>query len=121
MNSTVTEAEALQWIEAYARCELPLVELQKKVRDAVGKRFIHNPHFQVVNLNQIYSHRSVRITPEHIEILFARRRRGEITDRQMVDWAHMTTINDAYYWEPEDAPVVAKWVNFLIFDFKPEN
>lgn len=113
--------KALAWIESYARCELSLDELCAKVRRAVGKRFIHNPHYKVVNLNQICPNRAVRITPEHIAILLAKRRQGEITEREMVDWAHMTTINDAYYWEPEDAAVVAKWVNFLIFDLKPEN
>ncbi len=90
------------------------------MRDAVGERFIHNPNFRVVNLNQICPHRAVRITPQHIEILLAKRQRGEITERQMVDWAHMLEINDAFYWEPEDADVVAKWVNFLFFDFRPE-
>lgn len=112
---------ALSWIESYARCELSLDELCQKVRDAVGKRFIHNPNFKVVNLNQVCPTKVVRITPQHIELLFARRKRGEITEREMKNWAHMVTINDAYFWEPEDADVVATWVDFLIFDFTPED
>ncbi len=73
-----------------------------------------------MNLNQVCAEPSVRITPHHVEILMAKRRRGEITERQMVQWgAHMVTANDAYFWEPEDADV-AKWVNFLIFDFRPD-
>ena len=103
-------------VKSYARCELSLDELCNKVRDALGERFIHNYNFRVVNLNQICPYRAVRITPQHIEILLAKRQRGEISERQMRDWAHMVEINDAYYWLPEDADVVAKWVNFLSFD-----
>ncbi len=121
MDKALPNPEVLVWIEDYARCELSLDELCRKVHQAVGEHFIHNPHYRVVNLNQICPNRTVRITPEHIEILFAKRQRGEITDRQMVDWAHMTTINDVYYWEPEDADVVAQWVNFLFFDLVPED
>jgi hypothetical protein len=113
--------DPLVWIEAYARCELSLEELREKVRDAVGERFIHNPHFRVVNLNQICPTKAVRITPQHIEILLAKRRRGNITEEQMRDWAHMVTISDAYYWEPEDDNVVGEWVNFLFFDFRPKD
>lgn len=113
--------EALSWIERYARCELSLDELCRNVRGAVGKRFIHNPKMRLVNLNQVCSTKAVRITPKHLEILFDMRKRGRITERQMVDWAHMVTINDAYFWQPEDADVVGKWVNFLIFDLRPED
>lgn len=74
---------------------------------------------RLVNLNQIRPNRGVRITPQQIEILFAKRQRGEITERQMVEWADMVEINDAYYWEPEDT-VVGKWVNVLSLDLRPE-
>jgi hypothetical protein len=121
MNSPLSNLDALSWIESYARCELSLDELHKRVRDALGKRMIHNPHYRVINLNQICPHRAVRITRQHIEILLVKRQRGEITDQQMRDWAHMIEINDAFYWEPEDADVVAQWVNFLFFDFTPED
>jgi hypothetical protein len=121
MTCAPSHPEAVAWIESYARCEISLEELCKKVRDAVGERFIHNPNFRVVNLNQICSHRAVRITPQHIEILLAKRQREEISERQMRDWAHMLEINNVFFWEPEDADVVAKWVNFLFFDFEPED
>jgi len=121
MDATKINQHAVAWIESYARCELSLEELHRRVRAALGKRMIHNPHYRILNLNQICPNRAVRITPQHIEILFAKRKRGEISERQMRDWAHMVEINDAFYWEPEDADLVAKWVNFLFFDFTPED
>lgn len=118
MNSEYLNHEsAVVWIESYARCELSLDALCDKVRDVVGDRFIHNANYRIVNLNQVCPNRAVRITPEHLEILLANRRQGKITEREIVDWAHMVTINEAYFWEPEDADVVGKWVNFLFFDF----
>ena len=120
MKQPTLKSEAVAWIESYARCELSLDDLCLKVRHAVGERFIHNPNFRIVNLNQICPDRAVRITPEHLEILMAKRRQGEISDRQMRDWAHMIQINDAFFWEPEDADVVGEWVGFLFFDFQPE-
>jgi hypothetical protein len=74
-----------------------------------------------VNLNQVCPEPAVRIMPEHVQILMAKRRQDEITEREMVDWAHMVTINDVYFWEPQDADVVGRWVNFLFFDFRPED
>jgi hypothetical protein len=41
------------------------------------------------------------------------------TERQIVDWVTMITINDAYYWQPDDNEV-AEWINFLGLDFTPE-
>jgi len=120
MNSPSANPDAVAWIESYARCELSLQELLLKVRSALGERCIHNPNFRVVNLNQLCSQPAVRITPQHIETLLSKRQRGEITERDMVDWAHMIEINDAFYWQPEDADIVAEWVNFLFFDFTPE-
>jgi hypothetical protein len=120
VSALANNADALAWIESYARCELSLHDLYLRVRDALGNRMIHNPNYRVVNLNQVCADRAVCITPQHIETLFSKRQRGEITERDMVDWAHMVTINDAYFWEKDDV-VVAEWVNFLFFDFRPED
>jgi len=74
-----------------------------------------------LNLNQVCPKKAVRITPQHIETVFAKRQRREITERDMVHWADMVTINDAYFWEPQDADVVGRWVNYLSLDFTPED
>jgi hypothetical protein len=112
--------EAVAWIESYARCELSLEDLCGKVRGVLGKQMIHNPKMRLVNLNQISPAQSVRITPQHIEILFAKRRRGEITERQMIDWGTMLMINDCYHWDPLDAEV-AEWISFLHLDLVPKD
>lgn len=121
MHKPSANPEVLAWIESYARGELSLEELCCNVRNLMGKRFIHNERMRVVNLNQVCAERAVRITPQHLETLMSKRRRGEITEQAIVDWAHMVIVNDAYFWDTQDAHTVGRWVNSLFFDFMPED
>jgi hypothetical protein len=61
-----------------------------------------------------------RGTPQHVEILMAKRPVHYCLPRHFAS-PHMVIVNDAYFWEPEDADVVGKSVNFLFFDFRPED
>jgi len=61
----------------------------------------------------------IRITREHLETVLEKRRRKEISEQGLVDWATMILANYAYYWEPEDQ-VVGHWVNRLSLDLSPE-
>jgi hypothetical protein len=70
---------------------------------------------------QLCPERRVRITAQHVENALAKRRSVQISERDLVDWATMILINDAFYWEPEDAEIVAAWVNSISFDLVPEN
>jgi hypothetical protein len=45
----------------------------------------------------------------------------QISERQLIDWAAMMIINDAFYWAPEDADVVAEWVDRISLDLIPED
>jgi hypothetical protein len=73
-----------------------------------------------VNLYQICPDRAVRITRQHMEILLEKRRKGEISERQMVDWGTMVTANDCYFWERGDEEL-ADWISFLHMDLVPED
>jgi hypothetical protein len=119
MNPLCANHEALSWIESYARCDLSLDELLQKVRNALGEGCIHNPNFPLVNLNQVCPYPAVCITARHIQLLLSKRQRGQLTERDMVDWADMVIINDVFYWLPEDQ-LVSGWVNFLSLGFIPE-
>jgi hypothetical protein len=45
----------------------------------------------------------------------------QISERQLIDWATMMIINDAFYWAPEDAGVVAEWVDRISLDLVLED
>lgn len=101
--------------------ELSLEELCGIVRTERGSAFIHNEHFRWVNLNQVCPERKIRITREHVENALENRRLKQMSEQQLIDWATMTMINDAYYWEREDAEVVGDWVEQLSLDLIPED
>jgi hypothetical protein len=112
--------DTLSSIERYAIFELSLEELCGIVRMERGSAFIHNENFCWVNLNQVCAEPKVRITREHIENALEKRRCEQISERQLVDWATMILINDVYFWEPEDAELVAEWVDRISLDLIPE-
>jgi hypothetical protein len=96
-----------------------LEELCQRVEGALGPSFVHNPKMRIVNLYQICPDRAVRITGRHMEILREKRRRGGVSERQMVDWGTMLTVNACYFWEREDEEL-ADYIIFLRMDLVPK-
>lgn len=120
MSALQVNSQLLAAIERYARCELPLEDLCRLVREKRGSDFIHNENYRWVNLNQVCPERKVRITRQYVETALGKRRSRMISERDLVDWATMIIINDVFYWKPEDADFVAEWVNRLSLDLIPE-
>jgi len=92
------------------------------VRSERGAAFNHNEKLPWVTLNQVCPEpKVVRITRKHVENALEKRRLKQISDRQIINWATMIMINDAYYWDREDADVVGGWVQQLSLDLIPED
>jgi hypothetical protein len=51
------------------------------------------------------------ITREHIENALERKRFGLITERDLVVWATVLLMNDAYALDPADEDLIAEWLN----------
>jgi hypothetical protein len=51
------------------------------------------------------------ITREHIANALDRRRFGLISERDLVIWATVLLLNDAYVWDPGDEDLIAEWLN----------
>jgi hypothetical protein len=51
------------------------------------------------------------ITREHIANALERRRFELITERDLVVWATVLLLNDAYVWDPADEDLIAEWLN----------
>jgi hypothetical protein len=51
------------------------------------------------------------ITREHISNALERKRFGLITERDLVEWATMLLLNDAYALDPGDEDLIADWLN----------
>ena len=51
------------------------------------------------------------ITREHISNALERRRFGLISERDLVHWATILLLNDAYVLDPGDEDLIADWLN----------
>jgi len=51
------------------------------------------------------------ITREHVANALNRKRRDEITERDLVQWATVLLLNDAYVLDPGDEDLIAEWLN----------
>jgi hypothetical protein len=51
------------------------------------------------------------ITREHIANALERKRFGLISERDLVVWATVLLLNDAYVWDPADEDLIADWLN----------
>ena len=51
------------------------------------------------------------ITREHISNALERKRFGLISERDLVHWATILLLNDAYVLDPGDEDLIADWLN----------
>lgn len=51
------------------------------------------------------------ITRGHISNALERKRFGLITERELVRWATIILLNDAYVFDPGDEDLIAEWLN----------
>lgn len=55
------------------------------------------------------------ITREHIANALERKRFELITERDLVEWATILLLNDAYVLDPADEDLIADWLNDISF------
>lgn len=53
----------------------------------------------------------IAITREHIGNALEQKRLGKITERDLVNWATLLLLNDAYVLNPGDEDLIAEWLN----------
>jgi len=53
----------------------------------------------------------IAITRAHIANALEKKRLGTITERDLVHWATLLLLNDAYVLDPGDEDLIAEWLN----------
>ena len=53
----------------------------------------------------------IAITRAHISNALERKREGEVSERDLVHWATILLLNDAYVLDPGDEDLIAEWLN----------
>jgi hypothetical protein len=56
------------------------------------------------------------ITREHISNALEHKRFGLIDERDLVHWATILLLNDAYVFDPGDEDLIAEWLNDISFN-----
>jgi hypothetical protein len=56
------------------------------------------------------------ITRKHISNALERKRFGLISERDLVYWATVLLLNDAYVFDPGDEDLIAEWLNDISFN-----
>ena len=54
---------------------------------------------------------AIAITRAHISNALEQKRLGEISERDLVHWATLLLLNDAYVLDPGDEDLIAEWLN----------
>jgi hypothetical protein len=60
------------------------------------------------------------ISREHISNALERKRFGLITERELVHWATILLLNDAYVLDPGDEDLIAEWLNDISLNLDAE-
>ena len=58
----------------------------------------------------------ILITKQDIDNALGKKKRQEITDKQLIEWATMILMNDAYELDPKDEDLIAEWLNAISFN-----
>lgn len=58
----------------------------------------------------------ILVTRHDIDNALSKRERNEITDKQLVEWATMLLLNDAYEFDGKDEDFIAEWLNEVSFN-----
>jgi len=61
----------------------------------------------------------VLINRDHISKALEQKRLGLISERELVYWATMPLLNDAYEIDPTDEDFVAEWLNDISYSLDP--
>jgi hypothetical protein len=60
------------------------------------------------------------ITREHVSNALERKRFGLLTERDLVHWATILLLNDAYVLDPGDEDLIAEWLNDISLNLDTE-
>jgi hypothetical protein len=115
--------EQMEVLRRYALLEVPLEEMLRSMAGAFDFNF--DPKEEAAT--GITQRRSANnrfpipepgivITREHISNALERKRFGLVTERDLVQWATVLLLNDAYVFDPGDEDLIAEWLNDISFN-----
>jgi hypothetical protein len=120
---TPNQLDALQ---KFALLEMGEEELQRRLAGVFEIHFEGAPtapagrhQRRTVSGNFRMPEPGIVITRDHISNALERKRFGLITERELVHWATILLLNDAYVLDPGDEDLIAEWLNDLSLNLDP--
>ena len=110
---TSLTSEQRKALEQFAALEITMEELRQRLSGAVeldfdGERRTVTEHFDIPEPG-------VRIERRHIENALDKKRRGQITEKELSDWAAVLLMIHAYDWQGKDEDEIADWLHDLSY------
>src|SRR5271157_1513123 len=110
--------EQLDVLRRFALFEAGVEELRRSLAGVSEFEFepkksiiIASPQEPVVTGHFRIPEPGIVITREHISNALERKRFGLISEKDLVHWATILLLNDAYVWDPSDEDLIAEWLN----------
>jgi hypothetical protein len=109
----------LRSLELFAWLDISISQLLNDCRNVMG--------FEFGPVERRFSGRfqlpqpGVLITKQHVENALKRRHLRIVSERDLVLWATMILLNDAYEIDPSDEDLIAEWLNDLSFELDSFN
>jgi hypothetical protein len=110
-------AEQVHAHERFAWMEITVEELQCACRAAIEFYFGNTErrfggHF-------VLPEPGIFITKQHVENALNLKRLGIVSERELILWATMILLNDAYEIDSADEDLIAEWLNDISFGLDP--
>lgn len=101
--------DQMEVLRQFATFEVGVDELRCSLEDVFG--FDLDPAGRSAHTGFRVPEPGIVITREHIANALEQKRLGAITERDLVHWATILLLNDAYVLDPGDEDLIAEWLN----------
>lgn len=118
-STELPELTNAQWevLGRYARLETSLDDVRQELRSVMEFNF--EPENRSIYTFFRVPEPGIPITREHIENALAKKRLGQIGERDLVYWASMLLLNDAYEFDSKEEEFIADWLNDISYNLDP--
>lgn len=105
--------EQLETLRRFALLQVGIEDVRRSLAGVF--EFELQPKWRIASTKFRVPEPGVMITRDHISRALEQKRLGLISERELVYWATMLLVNDAYELDPKDEDFVANWLNDISY------